>query len=271
MPTLGVGVRRQGLLIAVLATITAVLFAVAPQLDLQLSHLFFDDTAHRFPVAADPLAMWVRSTSMWVFTGFAICVAAAVVAKLAFPRRFPMPGRVVAFLALALALGPGLLVNGVLKEHWSRPRPGEVVEFGGSLPFVPWWDPRGGCEQNCSFVSGETSQATWAVAPALLLPGGLRVVALGTVGVFTAAIGGLRLAFGGHFASDVLFAVLLTLAVIWAAYGLAFRIDWGPAQSLLSRAWRAHWFDVFDPVEIVSRSPSVTAVPSQTIRLNSNS
>jgi lipid A 4'-phosphatase len=264
-------VRRQGLLIAVLATIAAVSFAVAPQLDLQLSHLFFDDATHRFPVASDPLARWVRGTSMLVFTGFAVCVAAAVVAKLAFPRRFPIPGRVVAFLALTLALGPGLLVNGVLKEHWSRPRPGEVVEFGGTLPFMPWWDPRGGCEQNCSFVSGETSQATWAVAPALVMPGGLRLVALGTVGIFTAVIGGLRLAFGGHFASDVLFAVLLTLAVIWAAYGLAFRTDWRWACAVPGRAWRFRWFDVFDPIEIVSRSHSVPAMPSGTVRLNRNS
>jgi membrane-associated phospholipid phosphatase len=270
-PTLGVGVRRQGLLIAVLATITAVLFAVAPQLDLQLSHLFFDDATRRFPVAADPRAMWVRSASMWVFTAFAVCVAAAVVARIAFPHRFPVPGRVVVFLALSLALGPGLLVNGLFKEHWSRPRPGEVVEFGGTLPFMPWWDPRGGCAQNCSFVSGETSQATWAVAPALLMSGGLRVVALGTVGVFTAVIGGLRLAFGGHFASDVLFATLLTLAVIWAMYGLAFRTDWSPAQTVLGRAWRFRWFDVFDPGEIVSRSHSVTAMPPGTVRLNSNS
>jgi len=263
-PTLGVGVRRQGLLIAVLATITAVLFAVAPQLDLQLSHLFFDDATRRFPVATDPLAMWVRSASMWVFIAFAVCVAAAAVARIAFPHRFPVPGRVVVFLALTLALGPGLLVNGLFKEHWSRPRPGEVVEFGGTLPFMPWWDPRGGCAQNCSFVSGETSQATWAVAPALLMPGGLRVVALGTVGIFTAVVGGLRLAFGGHFASDVLFATLLTLAVIWAMYGLAFRTDWSPAQSVLDRAWRFRWFDVFDPGEIVSRSHSVTAIPSAT-------
>jgi lipid A 4'-phosphatase len=264
-------VRRQGLLIAVVATIAAVLFAVAPQLDLQLSHLFFDDAARRFPIAADPLAMWVRRASMWLFTVFAICVVAAAVARFAFPRRFPVPGRVVVFLALTLALGPGLLVNGLLKEHWSRPRPGEVVAFGGTLPFMPWWDPRGGCEQNCSFVSGETSQATWAVAPALLVPGGLRVIALGAAAILTAVIGGLRLAFGGHFASDVLFATLLTLAVIWAVYGLTFRIDWSPVQFVLNRVWRFRWFDVFDPFEIVSRSHPVTAVPSGTVRLNSNS
>jgi membrane-associated phospholipid phosphatase len=268
---MGVGVRRQGLVIAVLATATAVLFAVAPQLDLQLSHLFFDDATRSFPAAAHPVAVWLRSASIWVFTGFAICVAAAAVARLLFPRRFPVSVRVVAFLALTLALGPGLLVNGVLKEHWSRPRPGEVVEFGGTLPFVPWWDPRGQCQQNCSFVSGETSEAAWTVAPALLVPGGLRVVALGAVGVFTAVVGGLRLAFGGHFASDVLFAGLLTLAVIWAIYGLAFRVNWSPAISLLSRAWPFCWFDVFDPFEIVSRPHSGTAIPSGAVYRNSNS
>jgi membrane-associated phospholipid phosphatase len=236
---MGVGVRRQGLVITVLATVTAVVFAVDPQLDLQLSHLFFDEPTRTFPVAADPMAMWLRGASMWLFTGVAICVAAAAVARLAFPRRFPVPARAVVFLALTLALGPGLLVNGVLKEHWSRPRPGEVVEFGGALPFVPWWDPRGQCQQNCSFVSGETSEAAWAVAPALLVPGGLRVVALGAAGIFTVIIGGLRIAFGGHFASDVLFAVLLTLAVIWAVYGLVFRVDWKAAQPRLRRAWQA--------------------------------
>ncbi len=258
---MGVGVRRQGLVIAVLATVTAVIFAIDPQLDLQLSHLFFDDTTRSFPVAANPVAMWLRSVSIWVFTAVAICVAAAAIVRFFAPRRFPVSVRVVAFLALTLALGPGLLVNGVLKEHWSRPRPGEVVEFGGTLPFVPWWDPRGQCQQNCSFVSGETSQAAWAVAPALLVPGGLRLAALGAVGVFTAVVGGLRLAFGGHFASDVLLAVLLTLAVIWAVYGLAFRLDWSPALSLLRRVWRLHWFDVFDPVEIVSRSYTGAAMP----------
>ncbi len=251
---MGVGVRRQGLVIAVLATVTALIFAADPQLDLQLSHFFFDDATRRFPAAANPTAMWLRSASIWMFAGVALCVVATAITRLLAPRRFPVPARVVAFLALTLALGPGLLVNGVLKEHWSRPRPGEVVQFGGTLPFVPWWDPRGQCQQNCSFVSGETSEAAWAVAPALLVPGSLRLVAFGAVAVVTAVVGGLRLAFGGHFASDVLFAVLLTLAVVWAVYGLAFRLDWRLALPWLSRAWRFRRFDVFDPFEIVSRS-----------------
>jgi membrane-associated phospholipid phosphatase len=238
---MGDRVRRLGLLIALLAGLTGIVFAIDPRLDLQVTSLFYDGIGHRFPAAADPHAVWLRGKSTWIFTAFAVCVAAAVLARAALPSRlFPVSTRAVVFLALTLVLGPGLLVNGLLKEHWSRPRPGEVVEFGGTLPFVPWWDPRGRCEQNCSFVSGETSGATWSVAPALLLPGGARIIALAAAGLFTAVVSGLRLAFGGHFASDVLFAVLLTLAVIWAVYGLVFRVDWGrvatgPLAPLLKR------------------------------------
>jgi lipid A 4'-phosphatase len=222
----GRSLRGPGLLIVVLAALAGIVFAVDPRLDLQTTALFFDGASRSFPMAAEPVAVWLRGKTTWIFAAFSVCVAAAVLGRIVLPGRFPVPTRPVLFLALTLALGPGLLVNGILKEHWSRPRPGEVVEFGGTLPFMPWWDPRGRCDQNCSFVSGETAGAAWTVAPALLVPGALRIVALGAAGVFTAAIGGLRLAFGGHFASDVVFAVLLTLAVIWIVYGLVYRVDW---------------------------------------------
>jgi lipid A 4'-phosphatase len=236
------GVCDLGLLLVLLAAVAGIVFAIDPRLDLRLTSLFFDDATRSFPAASDPVALWLRGKSMWIFTAFAVLVAAVVIARLVLPLPvFPVPARSVVFLALTLALGPGLLVNGVLKEHWARPRPGAVVEFGGTLPFVPWWDPRGGCDQNCSFVSGETSGATWSVAPALLVPGAARVVALCAAGIFTVAIATLRIAFGGHFASDVIFAVLLTLAVIWAIYSLAFRVDWmrlqtGPLPRIVRRA-----------------------------------
>src|ERR1700730_11427547 len=234
--------RDLGLLIALLAAITGIAFAIDPRLDLRVASLFFDDTTRSFPAAADPVAVWLRGKSMWIFTAFTVAVAATVIARLVLPLRvFPVPARSVVFLALTLVLGPGLLVNGVLKEHWARPRPGAVGVFGGTLPFVPWWDPRGGCDQNCSFVSGETSGATWSVAPALLVPGAARLVALAAAGIFTVAIASLRVAFGGHFATDVIFAALLTLAVIWAIYGLVFRVDWiraktGPLPRIVRRS-----------------------------------
>ena len=36
------------------------------------------------------------------------------------------------YFCLLLVLGPGLLVNGVLKPHWGRPRPNNVKQFEAS-------------------------------------------------------------------------------------------------------------------------------------------
>ena len=46
-----------------------------------------------------------------------------------------LTGRNLAFLALTLALGPGLLVNGLIKEHSHRPRPFQTQDFGGTWQF----------------------------------------------------------------------------------------------------------------------------------------
>ena len=71
------------------------------------------------------------------------------------------------------------MANVLLKEHWGRPRPIDVTQFGGNEHFVPWWDPRGDCTSNCSFVSGDVTGAFWTVAPAALAPAQWRAFAYG--------------------------------------------------------------------------------------------
>jgi membrane-associated phospholipid phosphatase len=131
----------------------------------------------------------------------------------------PAPGlRAFAFLALSLALGPGLLVNLLLKDHWHRPRPVQVEAFGGTMPFRPYYRADGACRRNCSFVSGEGSTAVWCLAPALLAPPPLQTAAVLAAVAFSAGTCVLRMAFGGHFLSDVVFAALLTWLIIIAAW-----------------------------------------------------
>ena len=89
----------------------------------------------------------------------------ALIIKLILPRRkLLISGRAILFLMATLALGPGLLVNVLLKDHWGRPRPVDVTQFGGDQHFVAWWDPRGECPNNCSFVSGDVAAAFWTLA-----------------------------------------------------------------------------------------------------------
>src|ERR1700758_2048800 len=108
-----------------------------------------------------------------------------------------------------------------------------VLQFGGDYRFEPWWDPRGDCPNNCSFVAGEPSGAFWTLAPAALAPPPLQAVAYGAALVFGVALGAFRMAAGAHFFSDVVFAGVLMYLVIWTAHGLIYR--W-PATRLDEKA-----------------------------------
>ena len=222
---IGVCVARTTLvLILVAIAAVGVAFAVCPDWDLALTHLFFDPTTKQFPLSFNPTINWLRNKAVFITNACLACLGASVVLKIIRPgRQMWIPGRAVIFLALTFLLGPGMLVNWMLKEHWSRPRPAEVVEFGGDKPFMPWWDPRGACEQNCSFVSGETSTATWTLAAAVLIPGTMGLVAIGSAMTYTVAMAVMRLIVGGHFFTDVAFAILFTSLLIWIAHGLIYR------------------------------------------------
>jgi len=214
-------------LLALILIATAVLglaFAIHPEWDLALTRSFYDPATRQFPLTFNPVISWLRDQAVLVTIAFMACLLTSVGLKVILPeRRMLIPGRAVIFLLLTFALGPGLLVNGILKEYWSRPRPAEVVEFGGDKAFMPWWDPRGGCDQNCSFVSGETSTATWALAPAVLVPGPLGVAAIGAAVTYAFGMGAMRFVVGGHFFTDLAFAILFTSLLIWIVHGLIYR------------------------------------------------
>ena len=166
----------------------------------------------------------LRDAVSWLITLIAMPAVLAIVVKLVRPRGpLLIPGRAIILMLLTLALGPGLVTNLMLKENWSRPRPIDVAEFGGAEHFRPWWDPRGDCRKNCSFVAGEPSGAFWTLAPAALMPPQWRALAYGASLAFGAAVGLLRMAAGAHFFSDVVFAGVFTFLVIWLTHGWLYR------------------------------------------------
>ncbi|MGE3147568.1 MAG: phosphatase PAP2 family protein [Pseudorhodoplanes sp.] len=218
---------RTGLLVALaLAVVIGLVFGLYPELDLKIAGHYAAVGADNiaFPRRADFWLWFAKEAAMIAIWVIIAPVIVAVVLKLLFPRR-PMlvSGRAVVFLVATLALGPGLVTNMLLKDHWGRPRPIDVTQFRGADAFVPWWDPRGKCPDNCSFVSGDASAAYWTLAPAALAPPAWRPLAYGAALVFGTAVGFLRVMFGGHFPSDVAFAGIFTFLVIWAVYALLYR------------------------------------------------
>jgi lipid A 4'-phosphatase len=217
--------NRTGLLIALsLALVIGLVFGIFPELDLKLASLFYDAPTRSFPLKLNWVATYARDGAMWIAWAIATPAIAAVIIKLIRPDRpLLMSGRAIVFLLLTLTLSAGVLTNLTFKSYWGRPRPVLVTEFGGDLPFVAWWDPRGQCGRNCSFFSGEGATAFWTFAPAALTPPAWRPLAYAAATLFGVVTSVLRMAFGGHFFTDVAAAGLVTFLVIWLAYSYIYR------------------------------------------------
>lgn len=224
--------RRALLLILALGACVGALFALVPALDLRIAALF--GRAPEF--SRFRLLDLAREASPYLVGAVLVFAGAALLARFAWAAATPiLRSRAAIFLLVTFALGPGVLVNGILKPHWPRPRPSEVIELGGTLPFVPWWDPRGACDGNCSFVSGEGSSAAWLAAPAILLPPPWRGVALAGALVWVVVIGVGRMAAGGHFASDIVFAAVFTWLIVWSVHGALFRWRCRPSDQAIEK------------------------------------
>jgi len=138
-------------------------------------------------------------------------------------RGWAPTGAGVVFVIATFALGPGVIVNLGLKAHAHRPRPVHVTQFGGPDEFKPWNRFDGACARNCSFASGEASEGFWMIAPALEAPAPWRAPLVAAAAAYGALTGLLRMAFGGHFLSDVVAGGLISLLVIAAAARLRAR------------------------------------------------
>jgi len=219
--------NRTGLIIALaIAAVVGLAFGLYPQLDLMIAAPFhaISRGGNNFGMRIYPPLMLARDVGLWIGTVLVAPAVVALIIKLILPRRkLLVSGRAIVFLIATLALGPGLLVNVALKDHWGRPRPIDVAQFGGPEHFVAWWDPRGDCPNNCSFVSGDVAGAFWTIAPAALAPPQWRALAYGAALALGAGMAAVRMIAGGHFVSDTIFAGVFTFLIIWIVHGLIYR------------------------------------------------
>ncbi len=130
------------------------------------------------------------------------------------------------FILVFVALGPGLVVNVLLKDTLGKPRPSQVIEFGGEYPYAQFWEPGTGAG-NGSFPSGHASVAFALMGPWFFLrQRHKRMAAAFLIGglVWGALVGLSRIAQGGHFFSDVIWAGGLVY-LVGGLLGLYFSFD----------------------------------------------
>ncbi|CUW38516.1 Putative Superfamily protein(Phosphatidic acid phosphatase/chloroperoxidase, N-terminal,42-233) [Magnetospirillum sp. XM-1] len=216
------GLLRNPWTWAIAALVPLVLF---PRIDIGVSALFFDATTRSFPFRVHPLGEFARKTlPIFLFAAAGLIGLAGAVSLL---LRRPVAGirPPMALLVVAsLALGPGLVVNMILKDNWGRARPSTITEFNaGYQPdrrYTPALAMSDQCEDNCSFPSGHAALGFWTVSLALLAPPGRRRAAMAAAFAFGAAMGLVRIAQGGHFISDVAFSGVIVVGISMGLYRL---------------------------------------------------
>lgn len=211
----------------------AIVFAALSAATLALSWLGVDLAVTR-QVWEPGYKFVYRNTEPWRFLTrygsypmYALAVPGGAVAFAALfwkpARRFWREGL---FFVLMLSLAHGLLVNSYFKTHWGRPRPHQVVEFGGKWEFREPWQKADNREAK-SFPSSHSTAAFFMLSPYfvykrrdrrkayLWLAGGI---------LYGMSMGVSRIFNGAHFVTDILWAggfVYMTGAII--AWGL--RLD----------------------------------------------
>ena len=213
-PATGGAIWREPLLWVLVYTIAvSALFIAFPAIDLKVAALFHRDGG--FPALNVPALVTLRRLGDQLVILVMVVLLASVLAKLVWPLRpLGIRPRTGAFLVASLVIGPGLVVNALFKNHSGRPRPIQIDPFGGDWSFVPAWNFDGACITNCSFISGEASTAIWLLALALLAPRPLRLVLALPIAAIGIALSVNRMAFGGHFLSDVMISWGITLLII---------------------------------------------------------
>ena len=213
MPTEGIALRVW--LVSVMLTLGV--FGVWPDVDLIVSGLFHD-RAQGFWLA-DLRVIEVPRNVLWTASEV-LALVSAIGLTVALVRRRPalwLPARIWGFVLALFAAGPGIIVNGLLKEYWGRARPDAIGQFGGDRRFTGPFLPADQCAHNCSFVSGEAAAAMALGISLYIMLRHLRPRlprAVWRAGVLIALAvpplgAAVRVMAGRHFLSDVICAGLI--------------------------------------------------------------
>jgi lipid A 4'-phosphatase len=205
--------------------LAAIAFLTFPRIDLIFSRLFYRGDGVFIGQSLSGIRFARSAFAVLFYCSIAATLAGMLITRIGLRTWLQLAFPQWLYLAICLAVGPGLVANVILKDHFGRPRPKQVLEFGGSKSFAPALIPSEQCASNCSFVSGEAASTflPFYAASAVLPQAAPWLLAVGTLcGI---ASGLVRVAQGAHFLSDIVFAAvcmaLTAVCVHSAMFGAA--------------------------------------------------
>jgi len=189
-------------------------------LDLDLSQRFYDPVTRDWPASEQPLLFL---SYQWgpIFSAVAAFWALFHLFASYLHPRFWAKRAVSLFVLLSILIGPVLVVNGLVKETWRRPRPRDTVQFGGTHEFRRVLEFGQREYRGKSFPGGHAS-AGFVLVLFYFLWKRQRPKMAGLALLFGIGWGSwlsyVRIAAGGHFLSDNLYAFGLNWFVIWGLF-----------------------------------------------------
>lgn len=220
----------------------ALLTPFTPGLDLDIERYFYND--HQF----SQNAFYDFVFDYGAVPGELLAILAGLIFLFSYLKKTWKAYRPLAMvIMLPVLIGAGLLVHVVLKDHWGRPRPKQVIEFGGAQEFRPFYYPNifHQPEPSKSFPCGHCSMGfSWF---ALVFVGrrlnNRFLINAGWIAAFTFGIvlSVTRMAQGGHFFSDVLMTALIMWLVSYACDYYVFKYV---HKRALERGWKVRSDDL---------------------------
>ncbi len=207
----------------------ALLFVAWPEIDLTVAALFHQNgwawLQPDSPLVAWPYQGLPHFGRLLIMVFLALWLAS-------FVRRFAWlraQRLLFVFLLAGAVVGPVLVVDAGLKNHFGRARPAQTEAFGGNLAFTPAFAISDQCHRNCSFVSGHVATTAFIMILGWLGSPRLRRRWLLASLAAAAYMSLIRMSVGGHFLSDCLFAWFATYFSLWlveSAFARAAWLDW---------------------------------------------
>jgi lipid A 4'-phosphatase len=190
-------------------------------LDLKTSTAFYDasNAAEVWPWNLNPIIQFLYRYGTIPAIG-AASVAGVIWIASAFRSELVKHRGIAMYLALVMAVGPGLIVNAVFKDHFGRPRPRDVEQLGGEKEFLPVLQPDFSQTEK-SFPSGHASMGFYWMCLGIFFWERNRKLGWGFL-LFGVAYGSLmgfgRIVQGGHWLSDILWAGGFVYLTSWILY-----------------------------------------------------
>jgi len=201
------------ILLTSLTTILSVLLYINPDLDIEISRIFYDEDSKSFPLRDHIISIILYKAIYVLAIGIGgICVLSLLLHFKNIEHKLLPSKRFLIFILVALILGPGIVVHWGFKETFERARPVNIEEFGKTKIYTGPYVLSN--QKGKSFISGHSSMGFFMTAFAFYFTGKRRKIAYAAGVSFGIISASARVVQGAHFFSDVILSAIITLLII---------------------------------------------------------